>query len=199
MAHTPDTRPVCVLPKLKAAATPCSECPWRASNANRNHPRDHYSDERYTSMWRSITKVGVIGGCHLFGPGYHPTEDELAQGFQKPADIGSIRECAGAVATVQQEFELMLAYPSHAEYIKARPTGLSKTAIMRLRDRRQSGEEPQLRFLPRPDYSDITDPADRIDTESVHWMFSPEQAVNLSMTLTALRSQAEGERGGKRR
>lgn len=185
--RTEDSRPVCEIPKTKAAAAPCKECPWRASNARREHSAGQYSDENLTRTWREVAKDGRFLGCHLFDSDYHLIrEQDLLDGYQKPTDIGSRRECAGGVAVLQREFEIMLTYPSHAEYLAARPIGLSRKAVLNLRERLAGRLEPEIRFKPNPDYTDIVDPADRIDTTSMEWKWSAGAAVSMLTTLDAL-------------
>lgn len=187
MTETPDTRLVCEVPRTKAATAACSECPWLASNANREHSGDQYSDVNFTRVWRNIAKEGLFLGCHIFDAGLHPvTEADVELGYKPTVDIGARKECAGSLAMVQRELEILAGYDSHDDYLEARPVGLSVKALAMLKERWEGRQEPELRFNPNPDYSNITDPMERIDTSSIEWSFSETAAVRFVHTMEAI-------------
>ncbi len=191
MANTqPNAPSACMidaLPKLPAATKACSECPWRKSNTDREHYNNQYSTEEFTRLWRSIAIDGDFFGCHLFDAEVHPVpEVSQAMGYQKPADIGARRECAGMVAVIRRELRIAATYDDHEKYLEARPVGLSLKAFQRLKQRIDGDVLPELRFSPDEDESDVADPVERVDQKSLSWKFSREGLADLSITLEAL-------------
>ncbi|WP_043429584.1 hypothetical protein [Arthrobacter sp. FB24] len=175
------------LPRIKAAGQSCSECPFRKSNIDRPHFNDQYSQTEFTRLWRSIAVEGKFFGCHLTDADYHPVPQEsLDMGYQKPADIGARRECAGSVALIRREMRLAESYPNHATYIKARPAGLSKHAFLVLSKRLKGMMEPPVRFAVKPDESDVIDPMERIDTTSFEWAVNTEGAAAILLAIESV-------------
>lgn len=182
----PKTCTIDNLPRKAAAATPCSECPWRKSNADRPHFNNQYSTEEFTRLWRSIAVDGNFFGCHLMDADYHPVPAEsLAMGYQKPADIGARRECAGALAVVRRELKLLNDYDTHEDYIAARPVGLSKKALDVLLSRSKGELEPALRFASNEDETDVADPMERVNTSLIQWQVSRNKAADLLAAMEA--------------
>lgn len=181
----PNTCHVDDLPKLPAAAKACSECPWRKSNADREHPGGMYSDDVFTRSWRGIALDGNFFGCHLFDAGFYPVSEEAEEmGYKMPADIGARRECAGLLAVIREELKHFASYDSHEAYIAARPVGLSKGVLLRIKQRLEGIVEPALRFSPNA--TDIADPMERVDQNSLEWTFGREGQVAMKLNLDAL-------------
>ena len=182
-----DTCTIDSLPRLPAAAKACSECPWRKSNADREHFNNQYSTQEFTRLWRSIAVDGKFFGCHLFDADVHPVPSEsLAMGYQKPADIGARRECAGMVAVIRRELRIVANYEDHEKYLEARPAGLSRKAFQQLKQRINGDLLPELRFASDEDESDVADPMERVDQTSWEWLLSGEGQVDLLVTLEAI-------------
>jgi hypothetical protein len=175
------------LPRIKAAGQSCSECPFRKSNIDRPHFNNQYSQTEFARLWRTIAVEGQFFGCHLTDADYHPVPQEsLDMGYQKPADIGARRECAGSVALIRRDLRLAESYPNHSAYIKARPAGLSSHAFLVLSKRLTGMMEPPVRFAVKPDESDVIDPMERIDTSSIEWAINSDGAAALLLALESV-------------
>jgi hypothetical protein len=183
-----DTASTCHLedkPKQAAALTPCSECPWRQSNTGRKHVYNIYSDDQFTRNWRGIAVDGKFFGCHLFdGDAHRVPPESQAMGYKKAVDIGGRKECAGAVAMIRRELQILASYDSHEEYIKARPVGLTQRALVTIKERMAGNLAPELRF-PIHGNDDLVDPMGRVDTDSPNWKYSREALAELSIVLHA--------------
>lgn len=175
------------LPRLKAAGQACRECPFRESNRDRKHFADDYSDGEFTRIWNSVAVEGRFFGCHLTDSDYQPfPQESRAMGYKQPADIGARRECAGSVAMIQRELRLAADHGNHAQYIEARPVGFSRRAFQIVNERLKGNLVPELRFAPDPDESDLTDPVERVETDSWAWAVGREGIADLSIVVQTL-------------
>lgn len=173
---------------LPAKLMNCQECPFRKENHNRAHPLGlQYTDGEFSTLWREVSQDGAKFGCHMWDADLHPFDERVeAAGFKKPADVGSRIECAGMVAMVERELDIVDASPSYSAYIKERPLGMSKKAIMVYSARRRGELAPPLRFSEHIKKEDILDPHDVIDPKSTRWQLSDKQADVILRTIQAV-------------
>lgn len=166
----------------------CQECPWRKENRGREHPdRTPYTDEWLTGIWRDIANDGGTFSCHLFDAGVvHYSDEVKAAGFKEPADIGGSKECAGMVAMVKRELELVLTSPSYTQYRDERPAGLSEEAISYFLARVKGEVGPTFRMSEYMDMADILDMHDVVDTDSMTWKYSAAFASDLNGLISTL-------------
>ncbi|QSZ49584.1 hypothetical protein [Arthrobacter sp. D5-1] len=153
-----------------AAGNPCQECPFRKSNAGREHTSGNY-DDQFIADWRGIANGGFFA-CHIFAPDIHlHDESTKAMGYVTPIETGARPECAGSTLAIARELEIAATYSSHNEYIQARPTGLSQTALKTLSSRIKGETGPEF-ITPESFDSDlIRDPATDVDVTSPYWVF----------------------------
>ena len=158
-------------PLASASGNPCQECPFRKSNAGREHPTNGYKDDNFTNDWREITDGGFFA-CHVFAPDLHPySEEAKAAGYVPPVETGSRPECAGAAIAMQREIDAAADYPSFDTYIKARPAGLSRKALGILSARKRGDVEPAFKVPHKFSPDGVLDPNEYIDTSSPLWIF----------------------------
>lgn len=154
-----------------AAGNPCQECPFRKSNANREHPQNLYRNEQFTSEWKQVA-AGSFFACHVTAPDLHPYDERSrAAGYVPPVETGQRPECSGAVLAIQRELDLALIYPSYRAYKAARPTGLSQQAFRNAVDRIKGVAAPEFRVPAKFNVDFIRNPAEEIDTKSPPWVF----------------------------
>lgn len=165
----------------------CQECPFRKGNRNREHPLGiQYTDGEFSKLWRGVSQDGGMFGCHMWDSDAHPFDGTVKDaGYHKPAEVGSRIECAGMVAMVERELDIADNSTSYAEYHRERPLGLSKKAIMVYSARRNGLVGPELRFSQHINKDDILDPHDVVDTGSVKWQFTEQQADAILRTAQA--------------
>lgn len=158
----------------QAGLQACQECPFRKANRGRVHPDlEPYTDPWLTSIWRNVPKDGGSFGCHMFdAEAVHYSEDVKGAGYKKPADIGERKECAGMVAMVRRELEVILKSATYSDYAKARPFGLTEKSAEYFTARLNGEIEPPLRFSDYIDLADILDMHDVVDASDISWTFS---------------------------
>lgn len=166
-----------ITPPTPAAGNPCQECPFRTSNAGREHPTANY-DENFVLDWKGIA-AGHFFACHIFAPDLH-SHDERAKemGFKTPVETGERPECAGATIAIQRELDVAQDYPNHAEYIRARPAGLSPAAFITITNRIKGTAGPAFN-VSGFDPDEIRDPATDVDTTSPYWAFGAPAVTNM--------------------
>lgn len=165
-----------------AAGDPCRECPFRKSNANREHPQNLYRNEQFASEWKQVA-AGSFFACHVTALDLHPYDERSrAAGYVPPVETGRRPECSGAVLAIQRELDLALIYPSYRAYKAARPTGLSPKAFMNVVDRLKGSATPEFRVPSKFNVDGIRDPAEETDTKSPAWEFGG-QATDAMMAI----------------
>lgn len=166
----------------QASLQACKECPFRTVNRGREHPdQEPYTDAWLTGIWRRITQHGVSYSCHLFDPGVLHYSDEIkAAGYKKPADIGGSKECAGMVAIVKRELDLVMASPTFEQYQESRPAGLTKPALSYYLARIKGDIAPEFRMSDYMDMTEILDMHDVVDPASVEWNYDAAFLNDLS-------------------
>ncbi|NUU30841.1 hypothetical protein [Arthrobacter sp. C9C5] len=168
-------------PPAPASGNPCQECPFRKSNAGREHPTNGYKDDNFTKDWREIAH-GSFFACHVFAPDLHPYSPEAkAAGYVAPVETGARPECAGAAIAIQSELDAAKEYGSHGDYIKDRPAGLTRKAFRILEARRHGTLQPAFKVPARFSPDAIRDPNQDVDTSNPAWVFGAE---GLSALLT---------------
>jgi hypothetical protein len=161
-------------PAAPASGNPCQECPFRKSNAGREHPTNGYENDNFAKDWRSITE-GNFFACHVFAPDLHPYSEEAKEaGYVAPVETGQRPECAGAAIAVQREFDTARGYSSYSDYIKDRPAGLTRNAFGILGARKRGDLQPPFKVPPRFSPDAIRDPSTDIDTGSPVWVFGAD-------------------------
>lgn len=165
----------------------CQECPFRKTNLHRDHPNGiQYTPGEFSKLWRNVSQDGGMFGCHMWDADLHPFDESAKEaGFHAPVDVGARIECAGMVAMVERELDIADAAPSYEEYHRQRPLGMSQKAILIYSARRIGERGPALRFSEHINKDDILDPHDVVDSSSLKWQFSEEQAGKLLRTLEA--------------
>ncbi|NVC24067.1 hypothetical protein E7Z53_11550 [Kocuria salina] len=175
------------LPRKPAALKGCPECPWSESNRGREYITDLFTDEGYSQIWRSVAKDGEFFGCHMFdGDLVHVPPEGEAMGIKKSVDIGGRKECAGAVATIHQELQILMGYNDYESYIKDRPVGFSKKALSILQARANGELEPELRFNTSDSAETVSDPMERVVRPSWEWQLGRHGQTNVMITAEAL-------------
>ena len=173
--------------RTPAGKAACQECPFRESNRGRENKFDHYQNENLTRYWREVSQDGDFFTCHMFGVDAYAFDDAAkAQGFKAPVNIGHARECAGTVAMLRRELDILKGYNTWADYKKARPTGISEKTYRRLQDRFSGAAQPPLNFSDFVSDDDVIHPEDWIDTSSEQWVFSKDAAANLLNVMAVL-------------
>ncbi|MFJ4026400.1 hypothetical protein ACIPWF_04205 [Paenarthrobacter sp. NPDC089989] len=158
-------------PELASACgNPCQECPFRKSNAGREHTSGNY-DDQFIVDWRGISKGGFFA-CHVFAPDIHLHDEQTkAMGYVTPVETGKRPECAGATLAILRELTIAKTYPSHSAYLEARTTGLSRDAIQTIYARMRGEQGPPF-IVPEGFDSDlIRDPQSDVDADSPFWAF----------------------------
>jgi hypothetical protein len=171
-----------------ASLQACKECPFRKANRGREHPdQEPYTDAWLTGIWRSISQRGVSYSCHLFDAGVLHYSDEIkAAGYKEPADIGGSKECAGMVAIVKRELDLVVTSPTLEQYQESRPAGLTKPAISYYLARIRGDIGPEFRMSDYMDMTEILDMHDVVDPNSIEWNYDAAFLNDLS-SLVATR------------
>jgi hypothetical protein len=173
--------------RTPAGKATCQECPFRESNRGRENPFDHYQNYNLTRYWREVSQDGDFFTCHMFGvDAYAFDESARAQGFKAPVNIGHARECAGTVAMLRRELDILRGYSSWGDYKRDRPTGISEKTYRRLQERISGDARPALTFSDFVSPDDVIHPEDWIDTSSNQWMFSKNAAANLLNAMSVL-------------
>lgn len=174
-----------------AAGNPCQECPFRKSNAGREHPHDFYRTDQFTSEWRQVA-AGDFFACHVTAPDLHPYDvASKAAGYVTPVETGKRPECAGSALAIQRELDLAANYPTYGAYKAARPAGLSPRAFAHLAQRIKGTAAPAFNVPKRFNMDNIKDPTEEIDTTSPIWVFGGSATDDILKTADALLGPAE--------
>lgn len=153
------------------ASTPCPECPWLVSNADRTPPAPFIADDFYSRAhllrcWHDVAD-GRLTACHaasdVFRTGEVNGPPWLAAYLERPR---ALRECPGSVVAALREVQYLLDAGSYTEYARQRPQGLGPegAAIWVQRLAGAGVDMPELRKV-IVDLDEITDPAS-FDEES---------------------------------
>ncbi|WP_024366178.1 hypothetical protein [Arthrobacter sp. TB 26] len=171
-----------------ASLQACRECPFRKVNRGREHPdREPYTDPWLTRIWRRVSQEGGTFSCHMFDGGVVHYSDEIkAAGYKKPADIGGMKECAGMVAMVKRELDLIMTSPTFEQYQASRPAGLTQPAISYFLARIRGEVGPALRTSDYTDMAEILDMHDVVDTNGMDWKYDAAFLNSLSSLVTTL-------------
>lgn len=173
--------------RTPAGKAMCQECPFKESNRGRENPFDHYQDYNLTRYWREVSQDGDFFTCHMFGVDAYAFDDSAkAQGFKAPVNIGHARECAGTVAMLRRELDILKGHDSWEDYKSERPTGISQKTYRRLQERITGDTQPALTFSDFVHPDDVIHPEDWIDTASNQWVFSKDAATDLLNTMSVL-------------
>lgn len=168
MNNVPEPKPV------SASGNPCQECPFRKSNAGREHPHGVYSNEQFTTEWKRVTE-GDFFACHVTAPDLHPYDERSkTAGYVTPVETGQRPECAGSALAIQREIALAAEYPDYDAYKAARPTGLSRRAFVKAIQRVNGTATPALRAPSKFPLDAIRDPSTEIDATSPVWSLGGE-------------------------
>lgn len=172
----------------KAGLQACQECPFRKVNRGREHPdQAPYTDPWLTRIWRRVSQDGGSFSCHMFDAGVvHYSDDIKDAGYKKPADIGERKECAGMVAMVRRELDLVLSSPSFEEYRQARPAGLSQESLDYFLARIRGDIGPEFRTSDYMDMADVLDMHDVVDTDGMDWKYNEGLLNSLSSLVKTL-------------
>lgn len=143
------------------AASPCDQrgmcppCPWRLSNADREHPDDWYAPDNLARLWDGV-RDGEPMSCHPTDPN-NPVSDDAQEIGYRPAPAGARPlECIGSVIAVHRELTILqddYAGDWHA-YRRARPRGLTKVGTAEIAWRLIAGATPLARAMPKPDLNE---------------------------------------------
>ena len=111
--------------------TPCSQCPWRASNQGKRTPWGFYSQANLRRMWNEIRNGCGVQSCHPTDAS-HP--DHVAAGAKTGAQV---KECAGSVILVLRELidlrggpDVIIGPEEVDAYLARRKRGLKKRALL---------------------------------------------------------------------
>lgn len=95
-------------PDDPAAAEPCHECPFRATNEDKQRAFEVRGVNEFARLWWGLAREGRTLGCH--------TER---------------RECAGSVEMIAAELRKLQKYMTWEQYHQANPLGLAEALIPR--------------------------------------------------------------------
>ena len=165
----------------------CQECPFKEKNRGREHSFNHYQNANLTGYWRSVSQEGSHFNCHMFAPSaYAYDQADIDNGFKHPTNLGNARECAGTVAMLRRELEVLATYPTWGDYKKDRPTGLSQKVVQRLQQRLNGEVDPPLNYSDFVKPEDVIHPEDWIETSDLAWKFSRHTAMNMLLIMSVI-------------
>ena len=113
---------------------PCSECPWRIQNQEKEHPHGFYDAKNLKRLWKAISD-GYRMSCH-------PTDPRMAEfaGYESCEQRETTHECAGALVLQQREVMLFQEIAKTetkalAAYKKQRPNGMTQHGLLSVVER----------------------------------------------------------------